>query len=154
MATPPQSQFKPDYDYLKYWRAMRYYFKTKYNISTEDLDTLLFLYTERYFSKSKFREFAQILSWNKERFQRLLDEGWIDCIRKNTYYEVGLYKISGKGRVMITSLYNKLNGDELPTSPAANPMFKKRTTYTNKVYRREIKRMNEETRSKKFSDPT
>ena len=47
-------------DYLKYWRVIRYYVKAKYNISTGELDMLLFLYSEDYFSKDKFKELLLI----------------------------------------------------------------------------------------------
>ena len=45
---------KPDKDYLKYWRVVRYFIKAKYGLSQADLDILLFLYSEKYFSKDKF----------------------------------------------------------------------------------------------------
>ena len=44
-------------DYLKYWRVVRYIIKIKYGISTGELDMLLFLYSEKYFGKEKFKEF-------------------------------------------------------------------------------------------------
>jgi hypothetical protein len=41
-------------DFLKYWRVIRFYVKRKYKINTEELDVLLFLYSEEYFNKDKF----------------------------------------------------------------------------------------------------
>ena len=41
-------------DYLKYWRVVRYFIKAKYNLSQADLDIILFLYSEKYFSKDDF----------------------------------------------------------------------------------------------------
>ena len=58
-------------DYLKYWRVIRYFVKSKYNLSQADLDILLFLYSEKYFSKDKFNEFDELLSWNVNRFENL-----------------------------------------------------------------------------------
>jgi hypothetical protein len=40
-------------DYLKYWRVIRYYIKNKYGLTQADLDILLFLYSEQYFTKDK-----------------------------------------------------------------------------------------------------
>ena len=62
-------------DYLKYWRVVRYYVKAKYNLSQADLDILLFLYSESYFSRDKFAEFDSLLSWNETRFDKLLKDG-------------------------------------------------------------------------------
>ena len=49
-------------DYLKYWRVVRQFVKVKYGLSQADLDILLFLKSEQYFSKDKFKEFDQLLS--------------------------------------------------------------------------------------------
>ena len=54
-------------NYLKYWRVIRYFIKSKYNLTQADLDILIFLYDESYFSKDKFKEFDELLSWNINR---------------------------------------------------------------------------------------
>ena len=59
-------------NYLKYWRVIRYFIKHKYGLTQADLDMLLFLYSEDYFSKDKFEEFDELLSWDVNRFDRLL----------------------------------------------------------------------------------
>ena len=114
----------PPNDYLKYWRVIRYFVKAKYGISTGELDMLLFLYSEKYFSKDKFNEFDELLSWDVNRFDKLLRDGWITVFRK------------------IGSMYKKLNGEEIPVSPSVNPMFLKNVSYTDKVYRNMILEMN------------
>ena len=43
-----------DKDYLKYWRVIRYFIKSKYGLTQEDLDMLLFLKSEDYFDRDKF----------------------------------------------------------------------------------------------------
>ena len=54
--------FNPREDYLKYWRVLRYFVKAKYKITNTDLDMILFLYSEKYFNKTKFNEFDKILT--------------------------------------------------------------------------------------------
>ena len=61
----------PPQDYLKYWRVVRYFIKAKYGLSQADLDVLLFLYSEKYFSKDKFSDFNELISWDKMRFEKL-----------------------------------------------------------------------------------
>ena len=63
------------HDCLKYWRVIRYFIKAKYGLTTADLDMLLFLYSEEIFSKKKFEEFDNLLIWDGERFNRLLQRG-------------------------------------------------------------------------------
>jgi hypothetical protein len=132
----------PKNDYLKYWKVIRYFAKAKYKLNTSDLDMLFFLYSEKYFAKTQFNEFDELLSWDVNRFNRLLRDGWINVFRKRVGNKKTLYEISYKGKQMISSLYKKLNGEEIPTSQSTNPMFAKNVSYFDKVYRNMIIRMN------------
>ena len=69
-------------DYLKYWRVVRYYIKKKYKLTTAELETLLFLKTEGRFSRDDFQKFNEVISWNKDRFEKLRRDGWIVVFRK------------------------------------------------------------------------
>ncbi len=128
-------------DFLKYWRVIRYFIKAKYGLSTADLEMLLFLYSEELFTKKKFSEFNSLLSWDKNRFERLVKEGWIDIFRKRKVSTRSIFELSFKSQRMITSIYKKLNGEEIPTSEF-NPIFKKNIKYTDRVYKQMILRMN------------
>ena len=125
-------------DYLKYWRVIRYFIKAKYGLTTSDLDILLFLQSEKYFSK----EFNELISWDKNRFNTLLKDKWIEVFRKNTSKSKAVYQLSYKSTRVLVSLYKKLNGEEIPESPSSNPLFLKNVSYTDKVYRNYIKEMN------------
>ena len=129
-------------DYLKYWRVVRYYIKTKYKLSTAELETLLFLKTEGRFSRDDFEKFNEVISWNKDRFEKLRREGWIEVFRKRQGKSKTLYSLSYKSQRVLTSIYNKLSGEEIPTSQSANPMFAKHVSYSDKVYRNMILEMN------------
>ena len=122
-------------DYLKYWRVIRQYIKVKYNLTQADLEVLLFLRTEPYFTVDKFEEFNSIMSWEKTRFHRLHHEGWIEGSKT---FRVGRrirYNLSIRAQRMVNEVYNYLEGKELPISEGANPMFKRNVRYTDKVYR-------------------
>ncbi len=140
-------------DYLKYWRVVRYFIKIKYGISTVELDMLLFLYSEKYFGKEKFKEFNELLSWNVNRFDQLLKKGWIEVFRKRVGKHKTLYSLSFKANRMIDSIYKKLNGEQIPESPTSNPMFKSNVSYTDKVYRNMIKEMNKFIRQQRHLAP-
>ena len=109
------------------------------------------MFDEGYFSKDKFKEFDELLSWNVNRFDNLLRDGWIEVFRKYDGKRKGLYTLSYKTNRLITSIYKKLSGEEIPTSPSANPMFKRKVSYTDKVYRNMIIEMNKEIRDKRFT---
>lgn len=136
-------------DYLKYWRVIRQFIKVKYGLTQADLDILLFLRSEKYFSKDKFKEFDELLSWNVNRFDNLLRDGWIEVFRKRQGKYKGVYTLSQKAKRVTTSIYKKLNGEEIPTSNDGNPMFLKNVPYTDKVYRNFIKEMNAFTRQQR-----
>lgn len=140
-------------DYLKYWRVIRQFIKSKYGLTQADLDMLLFLYTEDYFSKDKFQEFNELLSWDVTRFNRLRRDKWIEVFRKHMGKRKALYTLSYKTKRMIDSLYKKLNGEEIPTSPSKNPMFKRNVKYSDKVYRNFIKEMNASIRQQRHHAP-
>ena len=137
-------------DYLKYWRVIRQWVKIRYQLSQGDLDMLLFLYTEDYFGKERYLEFVQLISWDQHRFNRLRSEGWIEIFRENNKGKKGIYTLSFKAKKMISSIYSKLDGDEVPMNATNNPMFKKKVKFSDKVYRNMIKSMNAETKSKNF----
>ena len=138
-----------NHDYLKYWRVIRYFIKAKYNLTQADLDILFFLYSESYFSKVKFEEFDELLSWNINRFDNLLRDGWIEVFRKRSGKTKALYQLSYKAVRLISSTYKKLEGEEIPTSQSANPMFAKNVSYSDKVYRNFVIEMNRMLREKK-----
>jgi hypothetical protein len=131
-------------DYLKFWKVIRYFVLRKYDLSSSDLDILLFLYSERYFSKTDFKEYDELLSWDVRRFKRLMENGWIQVFREKVGHKKALYEISHKGKTVITTMYKKLNGEEIPMSSSSNPMFARNVSYFDKVYRNMIKRMNAE----------
>ena len=129
-------------DYLKYWRVVRQFIKSKHGLSQSDLDILLFLKSEEYFSKDKFKEFDELISWEKNRFERLRQEGWIEVFRNRMGTRKALYQLSSKGKGVTTTIYKYLNGKEIPTSKDGNPMFLRNVSYTDKVYRNFIIKMN------------
>jgi len=129
-------------NYLKYWRVVRYFIKAKYGLTTADLDILLFLHSEKYFSKDDFVEFDELLSWDKNRFENLRSQKWIEVFRKRSGKKKAIYQLSYKATRVMVSIYKKLEGEEIPESASTNPVFLRKVSYTDKVYRNYIKKMN------------
>jgi len=129
-------------DYLKYWRVVKYYVKAKYGLTQAELEMLLFLKSEGYFDKDKFKEFDALISWNVNRFDKMRRDGWIEVFRRRDGKRKALYQLSMKSKRMIALVYKKLNGEELPMSDSHDPMFRRDATYNSKVYRNFIKQMN------------
>ena len=134
------------HDYLKFWRVISYYFKSKHSLTQGELDTILFLYSEKYFDRTKFQEFNELLSWNPGRFDKLLKEGWISIFRPRMDKRKTIYELSYKGQNMCADIYRKLNGEEIPGSLSQNSLLHKNVSYADKVYRNMIKEMTAFTR--------
>lgn len=134
-------------DYLKYWRVVRFYYTKKYKLRIEELELLLFLYSEQYFTKDKLKEFNSICSWDKRRVDKMLEQGWLQIFRPNTNRRKRLYKLSVKAKQLVTSLYKRLEGEEIPTGPN-NQFFKKKVSYADYHYRNMITKMNEYVKTK------
>lgn len=127
--------------------------KAKHGLTQSDLDMILFLYSEKYFNKDKFLEFDELLAWDIKRFENLRQAGWIEIFRRRSMSRKALYQLSDKGVNLCRDIYRKLNGEEIPTSIAHNPMFKKNVCYSDKVYRNMIKQMNDFIRQQRHQTP-
>lgn len=139
----------PRDNWLKYFRVVRYYISKRYGLSLPNLEMLLFLYSEGLFSRSDFSEFEQIMSWDKKRFEKLRQDGWIIMWRKAKGSEPALYEVSRRGKQVIGSMYKKLSGEEsISENKYLNPIFAADANYMDKVYRRAIKRLNQEQRQR------
>ena len=60
--------------------------------------------------------------------------------RKRRGSETALYELTYKSKRIIDTIYKKLNGQEISER---NPLFNKNVSYSDKVYRNAIKKLNE-----------
>ena len=133
-----------DTDFLKYWRPIREYHQRRYNLTTAELETLLFLYSERFFTRKQFHEYDSLVGLSKKRFERLLYNGWIILFRQASEKarERELYELSHRARMMIMNLYNHINGLDIPTDGQLSPFTRRNATKSDKAYRKYIAKMN------------
>lgn len=125
---------EPSHNILKHWRVVRYWVKRKYELTDAEVDMIIFLYDERFFSYHDYKKFEAITSWDKKRFYRLKELGWISVWRKRTLKDHAIYELSYKGKKLVHKIYSILQGEEdFPESTRRNPVMK-REKYTDKVY--------------------
>lgn len=135
---------EPKYDFLKYWRIIRRYTCIRYDLSTADLEMLLYLYTQGIFTYYEFAEYGNFFGWDRKRFKRLKENGWIHCWQNKRNGEYRLYEITRHGRHVCTNMYKMLNGDMLiPETSQNNPVMRKKR-FSEKVLALGIKKFNEE----------
>ena len=138
-------RYQPKNDYLKYWKVVKQWAKVKYDVGTADIEMMLFLYSEGLFTQKQFEEYNEIMSWDKNRFHNLLKDKWIIVWRKRKGREGTLYELGFRGKRLCASIYKKLNMEETVSEDRRrNPIFDPNADYSQKVYRKIIKKMNQE----------
>ncbi len=124
---------------LKYYRLIRKWACKTYNLKDADLELLIYLDCKKQFTRNDFIEGAYTYSWDKNRWERLRREGWIDVWRERnrTTMKYAIYKTSFKCQTLIKRIYRIMLAEEdLPTSERST--FYKNKTYTDKVFNKAI----------------
>jgi hypothetical protein len=124
---------------FKYYRLVRKWACKTYNLKDADLELLIYLDCKSRFTRNNFIEGVYTYSWDKNRWERLRKEGWIDVWRERnrTSQKYAIYKTSFKCSQLISRIYRILLAEEdLPTSERSK--FYKNKSYTDKVYNKSI----------------
>lgn len=128
-----------DMNLLKYYRLIRRWACKTYQLKDADLELLIYLDCKKLFTRNDFIDGVYTYSWDKDRWERLRREGWIDVFkhRNRTTSKYTTYKTSFKCKVLIKRIYRIMLGEEdLPTSEKS--VFYKNKTYTDKVFNKAI----------------
>jgi|TARA_E500000331_G_C16692264_1_gene470207 hypothetical protein len=128
-----------DMNLLKYYRLIRKWACKTHNLKDADLELLIYLDCKVHFTRNDFIDGAYTYSWDKNRWERLRREGWIDVWRERnrTTMKYAIYKTSFKCKNLIKRIYRIMLAEEdLPTSQRS--VFYNNKTYTDKVYNKAI----------------
>jgi DNA-binding MarR family transcriptional regulator len=132
---------KKEYNFLKNWRVVKYYITKKYSLTTSELELLLYFYDENVFTRRQFDEFCIILAWDKNRFKSLIEKELIRVWRQGKGSVANLYELTMKSKRICNTLYKKLDGEQITENPSQNKIMKGES-YSDKVYRQMIRKMN------------
>jgi len=124
---------------LKYYRLTRKWACKTYGILDADLELLIYLDCKRHFTRNDFINGVYTYSWDKQRWERLRKDGWIDVWRQRNHTSIkySIFKTSLKCKQLITRIYRILLAEEdLPISRRS--IFHKNKSYTDKVYNKAI----------------
>jgi hypothetical protein len=131
---------------LKHYRIIRRWACRNNDLNDADLELIIYLECLEYFTKHDFKMGVYSYSWDNNRWNRLLKEGWIVVWRKRnqTTQKYHIYKISLKGKSLINRIYRIMaNEENIPTNPKSNLIMKGRT-YTDKVLKTSIDILNKD----------
>lgn len=134
-----------DMNLLKHYRIIRKWACRNNDLNDADLELLMYLDCIDLFNKNDFKIGTYSYSWDNRRWNRLLKEGWISVWRKRnrTTQKYHIYKVSFKGKQLISRVYRMMLGEEdIPTSSRNSIM--KGKTYTDKVLITSIENVNKD----------
>ena len=124
---------------LKYYRLVRKWACKTYDLNDADLELLIYLDCKVRFTRNDFINGVYTMSWDKDRWERLRRNGWIDVWRQRAgpQQKYAIYTTSFKCKQLITRMYKVLLGeDDLPTG--SKSIFYKNKSYRDKVYNKSI----------------
>ena len=124
---------------LKYYRLIRKWACKTYDLKDADLELLIYLDCKNRFTRNEFIDGSYTMSWDKNRWERLRRNGWIEVWRhrNRTTLKYSIYKTSFKCSQLISRIYRIMLGQEdLPTSERS--VFYENISYTDKVYNKAI----------------
>ena len=124
---------------LKYYRLVRKWACKTYGLKDADLELLIYLDCKERFTRQEFIDGVYTYSWDKNRWERLRREGWIEVWRhrNRTTIKYSVFKTSFKCSQLISRIYRVLLGEEdLPVSERS--IFFNNKSYTDKVYNKAI----------------
>ena len=130
---------------LKHYRVIRKWLCKTNNIKEADFELLLYLDAIEHFSKKDFIDGVYSYSWDNRRWNRLLKDGWVIVWRKRnrTTQKYHIYKVSFKGKQLISRIYRVMLGEEDINTGRRNKIINGET-YTDKVMTKAIYNVNKD----------
>lgn len=124
---------------FKYYRLVRKWACKNYGIKDADLELLIYLDCLKRFTINDFKKGEYIYSWDKHRWERLRNEGFIDVWRhrNRTTIKYSIFCVSLKTKRIINRVYKILLGQEDVPMNERN-VFYKNSTYTDKVFNKAL----------------
>ena len=135
-----------DLHLLKHYRIIRKWACKNNGLTDAELELIIYLDCIGLFTKKDFKIGTYSYSWNNRRWNKLIQNGWIIVWRNRnrTTQKYNIYKISFKGKQLISRIYRIMTGEEdIPTSVKRNVIMKG-DTYMNKVLQTSIDNVNKD----------
>ena len=125
---------------LKHYRIIRKWACKNNNLNDADLELLIYLDSIDLFTKDDFKKGILSYSWDNRRWNRLLKQEWITVWRRRnrTTQKYNIYKISFKGKQLISRIYRVILGEEeIPMTKRNNKIIDD-NSYSNKVLKQAL----------------
>ena len=131
---------------LKHYRIIRKWASRNNNLKEADLEILIYLDCLDLFTKKDFELGVYSYSWDNRRWSRLIKNDWVVVWRNRnrTTQKYNIYKVSFKGKQLISKIYRIMLGKEdIPISERRNSIIKG-NSYMDKVLTKAIYNVNKD----------
>tara|TARA_B100001057_G_scaffold494113_1_gene590009 strand:- start:8529 stop:8975 length:447 start_codon:yes stop_codon:yes gene_type:complete len=131
---------------LKHYRIIRKWACRNNDLTDAELELLIYLDCIDMFTIDDFKMGSYSFSWNNRRWNKLIQNDWIVVWRKRnrTTQKYNIYKVSFKGKQLISRIYRIILGEEdIPTSERRNCIMKGKT-YMDKVLQTSVYNVNKD----------
>lgn len=128
-----------DLKILKYYRVVRKWAAKQNGLTDSELELIIYLYHLDLFTIKDYQAGAYIYMWDKKRWLRLKQQGWIEVWRNGDRKSGNhnIYKATFKTKLLVTRIYKILLGQEDIPYKESNVFFKNKS-YTDKVMNKAI----------------
>ena len=127
---------------LALWRPIRNAFLKEYGLRQGDFELLMELHQVEYFTTEDFVNGNLLLNWDKKRWNRLQDEGWIEIYRERrggSNHRYNIWQLSRKSKLMVRRVYKVIAGDE----KIPNRKISKDKSFSSKMLNNRIDKLND-----------
>ena len=131
---------------LKHYRIIRKWACRNNDLTDAELELLIYLDCIGMFTIDDFKMGTYSFSWNNRRWNKLIQNEWIIVWRKRnrTTQKYNIYKVSFKGKQLISRIYRIMLGEEdIPISERRNSIMKGKT-YMDKVLQTSVYNVNKD----------
>ena len=130
---------------LKYYRLIRKWACKTYSLKDADLELLIYLDCKNRFTRNDFIDGQYTYSWDKDRWERLRRDGWIEVWRhrNRTTIKYSIFQTSQKCKRLISRMYRIMLGEEDINIGRRNKIINGET-YTDKVMTKAIYNVNKD----------
>jgi len=135
-----------DMNLLKHYRIIRKWASRNNNLKEADLEILIYLDCLDLFTKKDFELGVYSYSWDNRRWSRLIKDDWVIVWRNRnrTTQKYNIYKVSFKGKQLISKIYRIMLGrEDIPVSERRNNIIKG-NSYMDKVLTKAIYNVNKD----------
>ena len=143
---PKRTNYVVKYDFLKYHNIIFRWVRENFgDINRNEVNILLFLYTEGAFSQSLFvQQWKPMSMYPKKAMNALIQKGYLKVYRERRNGQKALYSLTTKSKDIVARMHTLCVGDtHMSESPRYNAVAKNdKDIRTNTYYMELVKKMN------------